>query len=215
MARDITAAMATEFSARSLQPILLAQLEFDSATLYMWSGLGDLVWDGNTYIGAGNLINVSTIEESQNLEAKGIVCSLSGIPSTLVAIALGERSRGRPFRLWLGAINTVGGEDALLLESGDSLLLESGDVLLLESSGAAVPNALVEDPYRIFTGLMDVMELSDDGETAIIRLSVESSMILGQRSKVARYTAEDQKKTYATDDGLNLINQLQDKEVVW
>lgn len=184
--RDISANMASEFEGRNALPILLAQLEFDSETLYMWSGLGDLVWDGNTYTGAGSLINISTVQENQNLEAQGIVCSLSGVPSTLLAVALQERSRGRPFRLWLGAI-----------DEGNS------------------PRALIDEPYRIFTGLMDVMEISDDGEAAIIRLSVESSMLTARRAKIQRYTSEDQKKTYPTDLGLDFINQLQDKEVVW
>jgi len=184
--RDITAAMAAEFESRSLMPILIAELEFDSGTLYMWSGVGDLSWNGNTYIGSGNLINISTVEESQNLEAKGIVCSLSGVPSSLISLALTEKTRQRAFRLWLGAIN-----------NGDS------------------PRALVDEPYRIFTGLMDVMEISDDGETAIIRLSVESAMITGRRAKIQRYTSEDQKKLYPDDVGLDFIPQLQDKQVVW
>jgi len=184
--RDISANMATEFEGRNALPILLAQLEFDSGTLYMWSGLGDLVWEGNSYIGAGNLIGISTVQENQNLEAQGIVCTLSGIPSTLLSVALSERSRGRPFRLWLGGIN-----------EGDS------------------PRGLIDEPYRIFTGLMDVIEMSDDGETALIRLSVESSMLIARRSKIRRYTSEDQKRDYPLDLGLDLINQLQDKEVVW
>jgi len=63
--------------------------------------------------------------------------------------------------------------------------------------------------------MMDVMEFSDNGETAALRLSVESSMMIGQRSKVYRYTAEDQKKLYSDDRGLDNINQLMDKQVIW
>ena len=91
--RALTAEMAQEISLRNVKPVLLAELQFDSGTLYMWSGNGTLTWDGNDYIGGGNLISVSSMEETQNLEAKGIICTLSGIPTSLLALALLERTR--------------------------------------------------------------------------------------------------------------------------
>jgi len=211
--RDLTTNMAAEIEANNLMPVLLAEFEFDSATLYMWSGTGTLTWDGNDYLGGGNLVSISTMEETQELQAKGIVCTLSGIPSTLIAAALLERTRGRPMRLWLGCIDPSS-DDVRLLEDGGYRLLEDGSYRLLEE-GHVPPNTLVEDPYRVFTGLMDVIEGSDNGEAALLRLSVESALIIGRRSKVARYTSEEQRKRYPTDRGLEFINQLQDKEVVW
>ncbi len=190
--RDLTPEMIAECESGGILPIIIAELAFDSGTLYMWSGIGTLYWNGNDYMGGGNLIAVSSIEETQKLEAKGIVVSLSGIPTTLISVALSERTRGRAFRMWLAASD----------DQPDSV----GDIS---------PDNLIFTPYRIFTGLMDVMEWGDDGKTGTIRLSVESSMLLGQRSKIQRYTSEDQKKLYPADEGLDLIPQLQDKEVVW
>lgn len=213
--RDLTAGMATEFEAANSRPLIIAELEFDSETLRMWNGIGTLTWNGNDYLGGGNLVAVSPMEETQNLEAKGVICTLSGIPTTLLALSLLERTRGRPFRMWLAMVDTAPVAGALLLQTGDFLLLQSGDKLLLQATAAPVTNALIADPYRIFTGMMDVMEVSDDGSTGLIRLSVESSMILGRRAKISRYTAEDQKKLYTSDVGLDFINQLMDKEVVW
>jgi hypothetical protein len=214
--RDITADMVAEFESGAMYPVLMADLEFDSETLYMWSGLGTISWNGNDYIGGGNLISISTMEETQELQAKGIVCTLNGIPSSLIAAALLERTRGRPFRLYLGAFDTAAGVDYLLKDDDASQLLkDDGTSFLLKAAPEIIPNQLIADPYRLFTGLMDVMEFSDNGQTAAIRLSVESSMLIGQRSKVFRYTAEDQKKKYPGDKGLDNINQLQDKQVVW
>lgn len=214
--RDITAEMLAEFEAPAMQPVLLAQMEFDSASLFMWSGIGNLSFQGNTYIGGGNLIGISTMEETQSLEAKGIVCTLNGIPSNLIAVDLLEHSRGRPFRLWLGAIDTSAGASKLLKDDNFELYKDDGSSLLYKDAvGVVTPNALVVEPYRIFTGLMDVIEFMDDGTTAVLRLSVESTQLLGTRSKIYRYTSEDQKKKYPDDKGLDLINQLQDKQVVW
>lgn len=214
--RDLTAEMLAEFEGPAMQPVLLAQMDFDSESLYMWTGIGTISFQGNDYIGAGNLISVSTMEETQNLEAKGIVCTLNGIPSSLVAVDLLELSRGRPFRMWLGAVDTSAGASKLLKDDNFELYKDDGSSLLYkDETGVVTPNALVVEPYRIFTGLMDVIEFLDDGNTAILRLSVESTQLLGTRTKVYRYTSEDQKKKYPDDKGLDLVNQLQDKQVIW
>lgn len=193
--RNVTADMVAEFEKdgqSAILPVLLAQLVFDSATLYMWSGVGTLTWNGNDYLGGGNLVAISTMEENQQLEAKGLNVTLNGVPQSLIAVALDEDSRGRPFRLYLGAVD-----------------------LTPDTSGHPVPGALVIDPYRIFTGLMDVIKLQADGKTATLMLSVESTLLKGQRANVFRYTSEDQKKVYPLDTGLDRINQLQDKQVIW
>ncbi len=218
--RNITADMAAEFSGdgqRGILPVLLADLQFDSATLYMWSGVGSLIWNGNEYIGGGNLVGVSNLEENQELEAKGLSVTLNGIPTTLVALALLERTRGRPFRLYLGALSTTTVYDTLLKDdsAGSELLKDDGTSLLLKGDPTYIYNDLIVDPYRIFTGLMDVMKLNNDGHTASIILSVESTMLKGQRANIGRYTPEDQKKLYPLDTGLDRIPALIDKEVVW
>ena len=42
-----------------IYPALLAVIEFNSGFLYLWTGYGDLVYDGNTYTGTGDLGGVS------------------------------------------------------------------------------------------------------------------------------------------------------------
>lgn len=205
--RDLTPEMAAEFSGRSVSPVIMAEMFFDSATIGMWTGIGTLNWGDKEFLGGGNLIGVSPIEEEQGTVAKGIVVSLNGISPTLISAALAERCRGRKFNLYLGSVvrtRYVATED------------EPGAVLVEDGSGyVLLENNLLDSPYRIFSGLMDVMEITDNGETANIRLSVENALIIGQRSKVARYTMEDQKKRFPDDTGLDFINKLQDKEIVW
>lgn len=204
--RDVSTEMVTEFSGRSVSPVLMAEMFFDSQTVGMFTGLGTLTWGDKTFLGGGNFIGVSPIEETQGTEAKGIVVSLNGIPANLISLALAERSRGRPFRMYLGSVVTTR-YVATEVDPG-RVMTEDGGYVLLE-------NNLVDSPFPIFAGLMDQMEITDNGETADIRLSVENALIIGQRSKIARYTSEDQKKLYPNDKGLDLINRLQDKEIVW
>lgn len=206
MRSNLTADMLAEFEAPAMTPVMLAELFFDAGTLRIWTGYGTIEFDGNEYIGSGNLIGISPVKETQEVEAEGIVCTLSGVPSTLVALALGEPARGRPFRLYLGSatsrryIATETAPGVVLTEGGDGILLE---------------NQLVDSPYRIFSGQMDNMEITASGSTFTIRLSVENALIIGRRNKIRRYTNEDQQKRYPGDKGLEFINQLQDKEIVW
>ena len=106
MARSLTAGMVTQVTAAKLQPILLVKLEFDSADLNLWTGLGDLVFNSDTYTGAGDLLAFSPFEESDELKAVGLTGTLSGIPSSLIAIALAEDYMGRPVTVWFGALDS-------------------------------------------------------------------------------------------------------------
>lgn len=205
--RNISQNILDQYAAGSVSPVLFAEMFFDSGTLRLWTGYGTIEFDGDTYTGGGNLIGISPIDETQELQAKGIVCTLTGMPTSLIALALTNKTRGRRFNLYLGyAASTyrIGLED------------ESGAILLEDESGYVVTESeILETPYRIFSGLMDTIEITDNGETADMRLSVENILIVGQRQKVARYTDEDQRKRFPNDKGLSLINQLQDKELVW
>lgn len=205
--RNLTPQMAQEFESRSTNPVLMAEMYFDSVTLRMWTGIGSLFWGDREFLGGGNFIGVSAIEETEDTQARGIVCTLNGVSPTNIALALSERSRGRPFRLYLGVVST-----SRYIETEDG----TGRVELEDGSGyVLLENNLVDSPYRIFSGLMDVIEATENGDGATLRLSVENILIVGQRTKLYRYTDYDQKKRFPTDKGFELINQLQDKELVW
>lgn len=206
MRSNITQSMLDEFASGAVRPVLLADMFFDSGTVRMFTGLGTLTYNGNDYLGGGQFINISSITESQDLKANGIVCSLNGLDSNLVALALTERTRRRPFRLYLGAQSTT--QYVLTEDQPGYVLTEDGYKILLESQ-------LVDTPYRIFSGLMDVMEGTTDGQTGDIKLSVENILLIGQRAREGRYTDEDQKRRFPLDRGLENINQLQDKSIVW
>lgn len=206
--RDLDPDFAAAFAAPRVIPALLAEMFFDSGTIGMWTGYGELVFDGVTFFGGGDLVGISSLQETQGTEANGIVVSLNGISPTLISLALAERCRGRAFRIYLASVET---QTRIALEdsSGDAVEVEDGSGYVLAE------NIVTTAPQRIFSGLMDTMEISDDGNSANIRLSVENILIIGQRPKVRRYTPEDQTRLYPSDNGLNFINQLQDKELVW
>lgn len=204
--RNLPPELASEFQSKTMQPVYLAELEFDSQTLYLWTGYGNLLYNGNIYTGMGNLIGLSDISETQDVEAKGVTAYLTGIPSVNISAALSENCRGRPFRLYIGMIGDIG---YILAEDDPGYIkTELGGNIILESN-------FIVPPYRWFSGLMDFMEISMTGESHTIQLHVENVLITARRARIGRYTDADQRSRYPNDKGLEFINALQDKEIVW
>lgn len=81
---------------------------------------------------------------------------------------------------------------------------------------------LIASPITIFAGRMDVMQISDDGQTSLITMSAENKLIDFKRTREQRYTDEDQQTlfpTYASitlpDLGLEFVNAIQEKTIYW
>lgn len=85
---------------------LAVKAEFDTETLYVWSGDGDLVVEGgNTYTGLGTLLNIQETEEDLELSSKNLTVSLAGMDSTVLDLALTENYQNRFITLYLGVLS--------------------------------------------------------------------------------------------------------------
>ncbi len=166
---------------------LLGEFRFDSGIIGMWTGYGNLEYNGVNYSGGGNLVNVSAYEETLDLQAKGLTLTLSGVSSDMIEIAENEPYQGRVFKLRLALV----------------------DINLSPLTSSVIAS------YPLFSGIMDVMDTQDNAENSIIQLSVENVLTLLSRTKTRRYTDQDQKSRYPDDEGLSFIAQLQDKSLVW
>jgi len=105
MARDITGALDTALQAPRVRPAILVEIGASGIILYMWSGIGDLIWGGNTYLGVGNFGGISTIHETDEVEATGAQLVLTGVPASMISIALQSMQQGRPAKILLGALD--------------------------------------------------------------------------------------------------------------
>lgn len=106
--RDLTSGMQTEVSATNTAPIFLVECDFSSGFVRVWSGLGDLLWNAQTWIGVGSLGGISPLSESTDFNANGAKIQLSGIPSDLLAIAQAQQYQGRAANIYLGMLNSSG-----------------------------------------------------------------------------------------------------------
>jgi len=74
---------------------------------------------------------------------------------------------------------------------------------------------IVGEPYQVFSGFMDVMEIRETGQTSEISVAAENKLVDLKKAKVGRYTPEDQKRRYPDDKGLDFVPATQDRELIW
>lgn len=106
MAHSLTSGMVTQTTAKSLMPILLWELDTPGGNVYFWSGYGNLPWDSKTWVGAGNMVNMTQISETALVQANGLSLTLSGIPAAAISLALSSVKRFQPAKVWLGALDS-------------------------------------------------------------------------------------------------------------
>jgi len=109
MARTLTAAFITELTAATMRPVVFVEAFFDVANpVRIWSGIGTRVWNGFEWTGVGDLLGISRISETADIRASGISISLSGIPSSFIALVLINARRGKAVTVYLGFLDSSG-----------------------------------------------------------------------------------------------------------
>lgn len=106
--RNLTPALETAMIAQDLRPALFFEGQFASGFVRLWTGYGDIAWSGQTWNGAGNLIGFSGIDEGSDIVARGASVSLSGVPVSMVALAITDAQQGLPGRCWVGMLAADG-----------------------------------------------------------------------------------------------------------
>ena len=110
MARNITTAFKNAITSKVVRPIMAVELDFSDGVLKMWNGYGDLTMtaggSSKTFTGAGDLLGISEIEESDILSMSGVTLTLSGIKSSLISTALSAQYTNRNGAIYLGLFDT-------------------------------------------------------------------------------------------------------------
>lgn len=140
MARDITTGFETEIEAESLNPCLFIKAEFDSGDINLWSGYGQITFNAETYQGAGQLLAISQIDETQELKANTVNFELSGLPSAIIALALTEDINNRPITCWFGVLDSDGAiiADPYMIFSGR---MDTAEINLNGETGKVIVSA--------------------------------------------------------------------------
>jgi hypothetical protein len=104
--RDLTSAIVDSLDDEVLQPFFAIEMLFDgNKTLRLWTGVGELDYQGNSWYGAGTMLGVEAVEETTEIAAKGATISLSGVPAEVLSLALNEPYQGRKANIYFGTFN--------------------------------------------------------------------------------------------------------------
>lgn len=106
--RTVQAELSAQLTARYLRPAILVEMGTSTGTVYVWSGLGTLTWNGNDFAGVGQFGGMDAVEETTDLSATGTAFSLSGVPEEMLATALDYVRQGYQAKAWLAAFTDDG-----------------------------------------------------------------------------------------------------------
>jgi hypothetical protein len=186
MSRSIGSDFQSELSSGINRPFYALSVAFKESTLRLWTGVGDLFFDGETFIGSGNLLAMSNINETADIRASGVKVTLSGLDSSILSSSISQDSEGGIVKIYFGFLKTDDNR-----------------------------TQLADTPYQLFEGSLDTIQISETGQSAMITVTVENKLIMLERPRNRRYTDQDQKNLFSGDKGLEFVDDLQDKELVW
>ena len=186
MTRPATTALLNALAADAVEPFFAVKLEFDTGTTRIWTGMGDLAFDAGS----------------------GSETFLGG--ASLVTIAPNQETSDVQSSTCTFALNGIESANISLALTED---YQGRNATLF--LGAFSSGAVVADPYVLFKGFMDTMDISDNGETASIQVRAESRLVSLQKARMRRFTDQDQKLIDSTDKGLEYVVSLQNKTIAW
>lgn len=119
MARSIASAVQTAITSSHVELCTLVEIELPSGTLRFTSAGHAVVWDGETWLGAGELAKVEPVAEVASPQAAGINIQFSGINRDHVSAILDDHYQGNSARIWVATLaNTIVSDDPILVFTG-------------------------------------------------------------------------------------------------
>jgi hypothetical protein len=204
MSRTLSDGVVLNLEDDVIYPFFAVELLFDGdEVMRLWTGVGTLVYEENSWYGTGNLLNFDAVEETSEIAAKGATVTLSGVPSEVLSLALSEPYQGRQAKIYFGTFAF----DSLLTESSSYILFEDGGKIMLEDTRTSLT--------EIFAGYMDQMNIEEGADSSTIQLSIENKLIDLERPRTSRFTSAYQKSLFPNDLGLEFVEDLQTKELYW
>ena len=186
MTRSIGSSFLAQLNSAQLRPFYAVKINFPTSALLLTTTYKDLTVAGDDYIGSGNILSISNISESSDVRATGIEIKLSGLDSSILSAGLTDDASGMGVEVHFGVLTTSSNTDTI-----------------------------VDTPYKIFSGFVDTMVISEDGETSTLIFTVENKLIALERPVDRRYTDQDQQNLFSGDRGCEFVTSLQDKSIAW
>ena len=188
MPREIDAATDTAAAAEVVRVVGLAELDFSSGFVRVASAPFDVFFDSDGDMTDETFIGIGDLGKVTPVEE---AAEQQGYSLTF------ELS-GVPSAL----ISTALGED---YQGRDAKLW----MALLDDQGA-----ITGDPVLLFSGLMDTMDV-EAGAEARITVTANSRLVRWEEASNERYNNAAQQARFSTDKGLEFMEAMVEKEIIW
>jgi hypothetical protein len=193
MPRSLDTAFAAELAtAKNLFPIFFVDLPINNEVLHIWSGVGTYNWNGNAYIGAGQLGSITPAAETTDISAQGASLTLSGVNNQDAIDAESDIQLGARCTIWWGIVNP-----STLALIGQPVVFFAG----------------VVDVPSITTGA----EQGSDGTpgTSTITIPLESRLATLASGQQRKYSRADQNLKFPTDTAFNWVSLMNYLALKW
>ncbi len=108
MPREISSPMLASLTSIAIRPVFMAAITFKSMVEYVWTGVGNLVYAGNTYKGVGEFGHYGGATEGSDVHAYGTTITLSGIDPTLLNECMTDIQLGAPAVIYFALLDSNG-----------------------------------------------------------------------------------------------------------
>ena len=163
MTRDgITSSGITELSEGNIMVLPIVYLDTGGAreeSVYVWGGVDDLVWDGDTYQGVGSLGKVEAVKSDAKGTLNSLQLGLTGLPEGLVMDIRELSYAGKSGKVWVGLF------DADLNQIGDPVLMFAGEIstmTLSDGPGEQQISVELESRMSILRRVMPAFRSDED-----------------------------------------------------
>ena len=169
----------------------LLELALDGGSVFLWSGEGNLIWNGQTWLGVGAMGAISSVAEDAQLSDARIKATLSHVPVDNLPDFVQEFSDndpvGRGFTLNLAFFND---------------------------------DTSINDVVTLTAGFIDAISMNDgeggaDGSSGGIELTLASEAALLSRHRGYRLTDQHQEALFMGDRGLEFVTDTTLGEIRW
>ena len=183
--RNMTAAMLTEIDKDTIYPVHLVEVYFDSETGYLCNADVDISWDGNTYYGDGQALNLGEISETSDIQVSKTTLTLSGVDREWTTQVYTEDYIDRSVKIYLGLFNSETAE--LIL---DPTLIFEG---------------FIDEP---------VIQEDPDSNTLTVAVTATNHWVDFERTPGRRSNHEEQQLYFLGDMGFEFISEIK-RDLKW
>lgn len=187
-------AIAAKLAGREVGMALLCFMDFREVPRRWWTGAGELEAGGHTWLGTGEFISIDGLEQPIGTNAPKTTFTLSGVDADIVLLARQASDRVKDRRC--------------------TVYLQFFDVT--PEDGEVQPWAKLDDPFAIWSGIMDTLSYAADGPgSRTVTLTAESLWTNRRRPPYGYWTDRDQNSRFPGDRGLEQVVNLVNKQSRW